>query len=140
MNLTIFCLQNFTLSSSLPQSGSASSLSAVNEDIVSIKVVSIKVSSLFRGETDIVQHCLNRFFEEISFFLQTDSSTQVPASGTLPTFLPMMTSTPNMVFTNLCICYQTIASLFIAKHYSYYIDLKNIPNCLTGRFPTNRLK
>ena len=62
MNLTIFCFQNFTLRSTRPQSGPASSLSAVNEDLVSIKL-----SSLFRGETDIVQHCLNRFFEEISF-------------------------------------------------------------------------
>ena len=63
MNLTMFCFQNFTLRSTPPQSGPASSLSTVNEDIVSIKV-----SSLFQGETDIVQHCLNRFFEEISFF------------------------------------------------------------------------
>ena len=62
MNLTIFCFQNFTLRSTPPQSGPASSLSAVNEDLVSIKV-----SSLFRGKTDIVQHCLNRVFEEIYF-------------------------------------------------------------------------
>lgn len=135
MNLTIFCFQNFTLRSTPLQYGPASSLSAVNEDLVSIKV-----SSLFRGETDIVQHCLNRFFEEISFFVQNDSSAQVPASGTLPTFLPMMTSTPNMVFTNLYSCYQTIISLFIATHYSYYINLKNIPTSLTGRFPTHWLK
>ncbi|XP_067047191.1 uncharacterized protein [Acropora muricata] len=95
MNLTIFCFQDFTLRSTPLQYGPASSLSAVNEDLVSIKV-----SSLFRGETDIVQHCLNRFFEEMSFFVQNDSSAQVPASGTLPTFLPMMTSTPNMNITS----------------------------------------
>ena len=99
MNLTIFCFQNFTLRSTPLQYGPASSLSAVNEDLVSIKV-----SSLFRGETDIVQHCLNRFFEEISLFVQNDSSAQVPASDTLPTFFQMMTSTPNMVFINLYSC------------------------------------
>ena len=114
MNFTIFCLQNFTLRSTPPQSGPASSLSAVNEDIVSIKV-----STLFRSKTDNVQHCLNRFFDEISILVQNDSSAKVPASGTLPTFLPMMTSTPNMVVANLYNCYQTIISLFIAKHYSY---------------------
>ena len=120
--LNYILFPEFPLRSIPLQYGPASSLSAVNEDLVSIKV-----SSLFRGETDIVQHCLNRFFEEISLFVQNDSSAQVPASGTLPTFLPMMTSTPNMVFTNLYSCYQTIISLFIATHYSYYINLKNIP-------------
>ena len=79
------------------------------------------------------------FCDEISFLMQNDSSAQVPASGSLPTFLPMMTSTPNMVFTNLYSCYQTIKS-FITKHSSYYIDLKDIPTSLTGRFSTHWLK
>ncbi|XP_074618657.1 uncharacterized protein LOC141877534 [Acropora palmata] len=63
MNLTMFCFQNFTLRSTPPQSGPASSLSTVNEDI-------------------------------------NDSSAQVPASDTLPTFFQMMTSTPNMNITS----------------------------------------
>ncbi|KAK2548302.1 hypothetical protein P5673_031534 [Acropora cervicornis] len=57
------CKKNFTLRSTPPQSGPASSLSTVNEDI-------------------------------------NDSSAQVPASDTLPTFFQMMTSTPNMNITS----------------------------------------
>lgn len=44
--------------------------------------------------------------------MQNDSCAQGPATPTLPTFLPMMTSTPNMVFTNLYSSYQTIKSSF----------------------------
>lgn len=67
--------------------------------------------------------------------LQNDSSAQVAASGTLPTVLPMMTSTPNRVFINVYGCYQT--SFLINTSYSYYVALENIPTSLKGRFPTH---
>ncbi|XP_068741986.1 THAP domain-containing protein 10-like [Montipora capricornis] len=74
-----YCLQNFTLRSTPPQSGPASSLSAVDEDI-------------------------------------NDSSAQVPASGSLPTFLPMMTSTPNMNATGIRLPSSTLTDDNYQKH------------------------